>query len=51
LLPEEKVMEIRTADSHMLLAKRCEKGLVLYDRKTKKEYLLTWEDMQHPLSK
>jgi hypothetical protein len=47
----ETLPEIRSKTTHRLLALRCEKGLLLYDRQSREQHLLTWEAMQHPQSK
>lgn len=48
---EEKLIEVRTIDTHYLLAKLCEQGILLFDSKSRSQYLLTWEDMKSPKSK
>jgi hypothetical protein len=50
-LPEENLLEIRSNQTYSLLAKRCDEGVLLYDRKSRLHHLLSWEDMQYPQAK
>lgn len=49
--PEGKLVYIRSKQTHMLLALRCEQGILLFDRKARLQHLLTWEDMDYPQMK
>lgn len=51
LSEDEELMEVRSTQTHNLLAMICSQGVLLFDRKSRTQHLLTWENMQFPKSK